>query len=146
MEEGENESNTTTIKCGLQTSLKAPKLLPLIERGVKFVSQLSVRGSRLVNGFLIANHESLPSIRDKPSRERFIKQTFKLGITTRPLQTPTPGLLQWYSAQTAYESPPADSPPQWKEISDYACNTYLTVFENNLWMNYESRLLKYLRA
>lgn len=148
MEEGENEpdAETVTIKCGLQASLKVPELLPLIERGVKFVSILSVRGSRLVNGFLLANPHALPSLVDIKSSKRFIYQTFKLGVGTRPLRNPTPGLLEWYVNQTAYEPPPNDLPPQWKEISEYACNTYLTVFLNNLWMNYESRLMKFLRA
>jgi hypothetical protein len=136
-----------TIKCALLASLKLPKLLPLIERNVKFVSELSVRGSRMVNGFLIARRELLPPIGDKPSRERFIKQTLKLGISSRSAQFPVNGLNEWYDVHSGeYEPPPTDLPPQIKEISDYACNTYITVFENNLWMNYESRLMKFLRA
>lgn len=140
------EPRTVTIKCGLSSSLKVPELLPLIERGVKFVSQLSVRGSRLVNGFLIAQQDSLPPIGGKAERERFIKQTLKLGLPSTA-QNPVNGLNAWYNARAGdYEGPPSDLPPQWKEISDYSCKTYLTVFENNLWMNYESRLLKYLKS
>jgi hypothetical protein len=132
MEEPEppdKEPKTVTIKYGLASSLKVPELQPLIERGVKFVSQLSVRGSRLVNGFLIAKQDTLPPIGDKPSRERFIKQALKLGISNRSAGTPVGGLKEWYNAHSGiYEGPPTNLPPQWKEISDYACTTYLRVF------------------
>lgn len=150
MEEDENEakSKTISIKCGLQASLRVPELLPLIERGVKFVSEISVRGSRLVNGFLIAaNLEALPSLANKTSSKLWIYQTLKLGIGSRSPRAPVPGLLEWYAANKEfYEPAPTDLPPQWKEIADYACGTYLTVFLNNLWMNYESRLRKFLCA
>ena len=50
------KDRTITIKSGLQTTLLIPELAPLIEDCVRFVSELSVRGSRIVNGFLLYAH------------------------------------------------------------------------------------------
>lgn len=137
-----------TIKCGLQSSLQLPALVPVIERAVKFVSVMSVRGSRLANGFLIDAflRGQLPPLDDKNERSRFVNQVFKMGFGLAA-RLPVPGLADWYSQNAErYESPPEDLPPRTKEIADYACSTYLTCFENNLWMHHESRLRKYIRA
>jgi hypothetical protein len=99
-----------------------------------------------VNGFLINQRNDLPTINDKSSRYRLIRQVFQLGVKNKTLRKPENNLLGWYTIHSAEYEPPPDPPPQMKEIADYATSTYLTVFENNLWMHHESRLLKYLRA
>lgn len=150
----DGDDDILTIKCALKSSLEpdvAPTILPVIEAAVEFVSQLAARGSRLANGFLVhaAANDCLPNVKNKDDMERFVRQVMKLGVNQKPLNKPTRGLSEWYASNSnRYEDPPnaALVPIPIKEISDYCCKTYLTAFKNNLWMNHESRLLKYLKA
>ena len=144
------EDHTLTIKCGLRSSLKMDALLPEIEAAVLYVSKLVVRGSRLVNGFLVSSYTSgrAVDLSTQNARERFIRQTFTLGFPGKGAVQEVPELAGWYAInKDNYEVISAEDIPQnRKEISDYAFGTYLTSFENNIWTNYDSRLYKYLIA
>jgi hypothetical protein len=141
---------TITIKSGLQTTLLIPELAPLIEDCVRFVSELSVRGSRIVNGFLLHAHATGIEIDiDKPvNRQTLVKQCCTAGVKgSKKKKLPVPGFATWFEINE-HRYPPAPAPPdiQLKEITDYACNTYATTFHNNLWVHHNGRMYKYLAA
>ena len=141
---------TITIKSGLQTTLLLPELAPLVEECVRFVSELSVRGSRIVNGFLLHTHATGIDIDlDKPARRQtLIRQCFTAGLKcSRKKRVPVPGFAAWFEINK-HRYPPAPASPdiQLKEITDYACTTYMTAFHNNIWMHHVGRLHKYLVA
>ena len=90
----DSHDRTITIKSGLQTTLLLPELGPLIEECVRFVSELSVRGSRIVNGFLLHTHATGIDIDiDKPAwRQALIRQCFTAGLKrSMKKRVPVPG-------------------------------------------------------
>jgi hypothetical protein len=144
------KDRTITIKSGLQTTLLIPELAPLIEDCVRFVSELSVRGSRIVNGFLLYAHATgiAIDIDNTTPRQTVVSQCFTAGVKgSKKKRLPVPGFAAWFEInENRY--PPAPTPPdiQLKEMMDYARTTYMTAFHNNLWVHHNGRLYKYLVA
>ena len=142
------KDRTITIKSGLKATLQIPELAPLVEECVRFVSELSVRGSRIVNGFLLHAHATGIEIDiDKPvARQTLVKQCCTAGVKgSIKKRLPVPGFAAWFEINK-HIYPPVPTPPdiQLKDMTDYACNTYATAFHNNLWVHHSGRLYKYL--
>jgi hypothetical protein len=150
MDDDDNETPTTTIKVGLTKSLRLPTLHPVIEECVEYISHVTVRGSRIVNGFLVhaTSTGQLENIDKKSTRELLVKQAFTLGLeSARPKKKPFPGLHEWWE-KNRQRYPVAPKPPRIpsKEITDYVAKTYATNLTTNLWKHHEGRLRKYLKC
>ena len=143
------KDRTITIKSGLKATLQIPELAPLIEECVRFVSEISVRGSRIVNGFLLHAYTTGIKINlEKDNLQTLVSQCFTAGVKgSKKKKLPVPGLATWFEINK-HRYPTAPTPPgvSWKGIMDYARTTYVTSFHNNLWMHHNGRLHKYLAA
>ena len=106
----------------------------LLEQYVVSISQMAVRGSLVANEAIL-NYLRLGQV--PPVSSTFMRQCMT-GDADDPV------------IQTTIQSDFSDHPAIVRTVGDwvplnYTANLYTTVFDNNLWMHFESRLKNYIR-
>lgn len=161
------EPDVQTLKCALQSSTRefrsineeqAQRLLETVEKLVHMTSLLSVRGSRLLNGFLISSDQLGVDINVMSDRKRLLDQIFKRFIPDAIGKTgerkPNRELIDWCSRpdvggvdRFGGQIPLAFVPKCcWFNVTNNIVKRYRTVFENHLVFNYEARLRRYFQT
>jgi hypothetical protein len=132
------DSEVKVIKKSLIGVLKCKELYPIISDWVTDISKSMNRGSLVFNRFLIhylSNNLELPNF-----NQDFFNHCFKVGIRDKILA----------SIQSVWDQYFENFPIPKSKIGDFqpvtwATKTYITVFNNSLQFNFESRQKRYIR-
>jgi hypothetical protein len=132
------DSEVRVIKKSLIGTLKCKELYPIINDWVTDISKTMNRGSLVFNRFLIhyfSNGLELPNF-----NQDFFNHCFKVGIRDKIPLTVQFVWDQYFGNFPVPESKIGDFQPV-----TWATKTYITVFNNSLQFNFESRQKRYIR-